>query len=131
MIKPVLKEIERDENHVLYFLFAKFNEKDNYERAKVITRFLTTEAKVLERAIDSDIRHYLRRYGINVRSTDKSALQVAFDTLKGKGKGIAIIDRYENVNDDYVVGKSDNGMTVIVEKGGIISIAIEVSLVDL
>ena len=59
---------------------------------------------------------------------NKLLLYQLFDTLKGKGKNIEVVDRYKNIG-EKVVGVSNNQMTII-EDDQTISLSMEVRVVD-
>ena len=123
-----LIEIERTPTNVVYYMYANIEGLNIYQKAKVINRFLTTESKIMERILESDLRHFLKVYGIIPQSMTESALNGAFDTLKGKGKNIEVVDRYKNIG-EKVVGVSNNQMTII-EDDQTISLSMEVRVVD-
>ena len=128
-MKPKLDIVEKDSDHILYHLYCEFDSNNMYERAKLINRFLTSECKVMERVLETDLRNFLREQGIIPQTMSESALNDAFDTLKSKGKQIVIIDRYKNASEN-IVGVSENQMTVI-EESDYIGIAMEIRLDDL
>ena len=123
-----LIEIERTDTNVVYYMYANIEGLNIYQKAKVINRFLTTESKIMERILESDLRHFLKVYGIIPQSMTESALNSAFDTLKSKGKNIEVVDRYKNIG-EKVVGVSNNQMTII-EDDQTISLSMEVRVVD-
>ena len=82
------------DGHCLY-LVQDLEGLDLYERVIAMDNFKNKETKLFERLIDNEIIKIFRANGINVYSTDKSALNRAFDTLKQKGKGIATTDLYD------------------------------------
>ena len=82
------------DGHCLY-LVQDLEGLDLYQRVIAIDNFKNKETKLFERLIDNEIIKIFRANGINVYSTDKSALNRAFDTLKQKGKGIATTDLYD------------------------------------
>lgn len=125
-MKPKLDIVEKDSDHILYHLYCEFDSNNMYERAKLINRFLTSECKVMERVLETDLRNFLREQGIVPQTMSESALKEAFDTLKSKGKQITIIDRYKNASEN-IVGVSENQMTVI-EESDFIGIAMEIRL---
>lgn len=127
-MKPKLDIVEKDSDHILYHLYCEFDSNNMYERAKLINRFLTSECKVMERVLETDLRNFLREQGIIPQTMSESALNEAFDTLKSKGKQITIIDRYKNASEN-IVGVSENQMTVI-EESDFIGIAMEIRLED-
>lgn len=127
-MKPKLDIVEKDSDHILYHLYCEFDSNNMYERAKLINRFLTSECKVMERVLETDLRNFLREQGIVPQTMSESALNEAFDTLKSKGKQITIIDRYKNASEN-IVGVSENQMTVI-EESDFIGIAMEIRLED-
>lgn len=127
-MKPKLDIVEKDSDHILYHLYCEFDPNNMYERAKLINRFLTSECKVMERVLETDLRNFLREQGIIPQTMSESALNEAFDTLKSKGKQITIIDRYKNASEN-IIGISENQMTVI-EESDFIGIAMEIRLED-
>ena len=127
-MKPKLEIIEKDSDHILYHLYCEFDSNNMYERAKLINRFLTSECKVMERVLETDLRNFLREQGIIPQTMSESALNEAFNTLKSKGKQITIIDRYKNASEN-IIGISENQMTVI-EESDFIGIAMEIRLED-
>lgn len=130
-MKPKLELIEKSDNNVVYHLYLDIGDMDIYDRAKMVDRFLKTESKIMEKVLESEIRHFLQVYGIIPSDTSESALKLAFDTLKDKGKQIEIIDRNKKAIGDEIVGVSENGMTVSIDRYYVISIAMEVRVVDL
>ena len=126
-----LEIIERDNTHAILYLWEDINDLDIYDRAKVINRFLTKESKIMEISLETILRDFLRDNGIIPLTMDKNALNEAFERLKLKGKSISIIDRNKIAYDETIVGVSDNQMTVIIDKYGIISISMEVRINNL
>lgn len=127
-MKPKLEIIEKDNTHILYHLFCEFDPNNMYERAKLVQRFLTTESKVMERVLETDLKNFLREQGIIPQTMSESALNESFNALKRKGKQIVIIDRYKNASEN-IVDVSENQMTVI-EESDYIGIAMEIRLDD-
>ena len=68
---------------------------NDWQKQKAIDNFKNRETKMFEKLIDNEIYKIFKRNGINIYSTEKSALNCAFDTLKQKGKGIQVDDIYE------------------------------------
>lgn len=128
MIKPKLEEIERDDSHVVFYLWQDISGLDLYDRAKAVDRFLTRESKVLERVIESEIHAILFNFGIIPYDKSKSVLNDLFSALNGKGYDIKIVDRNKNASYEQVLGVSDNEMTLILEDRRIISFAVEVRI---
>ena len=129
-MKPVIDTIEKDDNHVIYHLWEDISDLDLYDRSKEILRFVKQESKIMEQVLENDLRGFLMSYGIIPYDNSKSALNEAFDTLKSKGKIIEIVDRNKKTKEE-VVGVSENGMTVIVDRYYVMSIAMEIKVVDL
>lgn len=123
-MKVVLDTIERTERNVIYHLYEDVSELNAYERTKEINRFAKTETKVLERAIEGDLRHFLQVNGIIPYDNSKSALESAFNALNEKGMRLEVIDRYKNTREE-IVGL-ENGMTIILDRYYVLSIAVEV-----
>ena len=91
---------------------------DLYERSKAISRFVKTETKVLEEVISMLIKGIFQRNGIEILSTEKSALKSALDTLKGKGKDIRVCDLYADARIEHCekVCLSSNYFTIMLEE---------------
>ena len=94
-----LPMITRDENCI--YLIQDISELKGYERAKAIVHFCDKEIKTLEKEIDRAVLEIFEKNGINVPSTDKSALKLAFGYLKSKGKDIKCSDLYSNISTLY------------------------------
>lgn len=90
-----LAKIERDNDCV--YMLQDISGLQGYDRAKAIVNFCDKETKIFEREIDRAILEILSRNGINVPSTDKSVLKLAFDQLKSKGKDIRVENNTENL----------------------------------
>lgn len=131
MNKPKLEEIERDDNHVIFYLWQNIENCDLYDRAKAVDRFLTRESKVLERVIESELHTIFYNFGIIPQTKSKSALNDLFSALNRKGHDIVIIDRNKNADFEQSLGVSDNGMTLILEDKAIISFAMEIRVYDI
>lgn len=108
------------EDNCLY-LTQDISGLDTYDRAKAIVSFCDKETKRFEKEIDTLILEVFERNGINIPSTEKKVLKLAFDLLKAKGKDIEIKDLYEYKGeiidtDTYkIVKKTKNGFTVMLE----------------
>ena len=123
-----IKEYESEYGKV-FVLSQSIKNLNAYETAKATTRFINNETKVLEMAIETYLRQLLRENGINIQDGSKEALERAFLELEHKGKKIAIIDRYYELNNERIIGESPNQMTCINEDG-VLSCAMEVVLED-
>lgn len=115
----------KSENGKVFVLSQSIAGLDEYEKAKAITRFINSETKVLEIAIESYLRQIIHENGISIYDGSKDALERAFLDLEYKGKKIGIIDRYYEINGERIIGESPNKMTVILEDN-ILSAAMEV-----
>lgn len=87
-----------NENGCVYML-QDIGDSNEYDRAKAIINFCDKESKLFEKAIDNEIIKVFEQNGINVPSTDKSVLKLAFEVLKGKGKTIEVEDTLANYQD--------------------------------
>lgn len=72
-----------------------------YEKSKAIVNFCDKETKNFEKEIDRAIIDILERNGIDIPSTQKSVLKLAFELLNSKGKDIHISDIYSIKVDLY------------------------------
>ena len=73
-----------------YYLTQDISGLTLYQKTKVIDKFVKQETKVLENCVENDLRAIFSKFGINIQDTSESALNSAFDTLKGKGKNIEV-----------------------------------------
>ena len=126
--KPVIEIVEKDEEHIIYYMYQDLMGLNLYDRTKAIERFINNATKTLEIAISNDLREILRKNGIIPQDGSESALKRAFDKLEDKGYEIAIIDRYYQIEDERIIGESFNEMTIILEGENLISCSIEIRL---
>ena len=126
--KPVIEIVEKDEEHIIYYMYQDLMGLNLYDRTKAIERFINNATKTLEIAISNDLREILRKNGIIPQDGSESALKRAFDKLEDKGYAIAIIDRYYQIEDERIIGESPNQMTVIMEDKFIIGCSMEIKL---
>lgn len=126
--KPVIEIVEKDEEHIIYYMYQDLMGLNLYDRTKAIERFINNATKTLEIAISNDLREILRKNGIIPQDGSESALTRAFDKLEDKGYKIAIIDRYYQIEDERIIGESPNQMTVIMEDKFIIGCSMEIRL---
>ena len=117
------------ENGKIFVLTQNIKDYNEYEKAKAINHFISNETKVLETILDNHCRTLLRENGVKIQDGSNSALNQAICELKVKGKDIAIIDRYYEINNERIIGQSPNQMTVI-QEDDTLSCAIEVVLED-
>ena len=85
-----LPRIETEENCV--YMLQDIGDTNEYDRAKAIINFCDKESKLFEKSIDQLILRVFAKYGVNVPSTDKSVLKLAFDLLNSKGIDIVVED---------------------------------------
>ena len=126
--KPVIEIVEKDEEHIIYYMYQDLMGLNLYDRTKAIERFINNATKTLEIAISNDLREILRKNGIIPQDGSESALKRAFDKLEDKGYEIAIIDRYYQIEDERIIGESPNQMTIIMEDKFIIGCSMEIRL---
>lgn len=100
-----------------------------YEKAKNTEKFINRETKVLEQVLESIVRNFLRENGIIVQDGSHKSLEHALWELEQKGKVIDIVDRYEDLHNDTIIGQSPNLMT-IVEEESIVSCAMEIVIYE-
>lgn len=127
MGKKELVEIKtiNTETGKVFILNQSVANLNEYQKAKAITKFINSETKVLETAIDTYLRQVLFENGVIPYDGSDYALHKAFNELEFKGKKIDIFDRYSNLANETIVGESPNEMTVILEND-ILSAAVEV-----
>ena len=111
-----LPRIDKDGSCI--FMTQDIGDTNEYDRAKAIVNFCDKETKLFEKAVDQDILRVFERNGVNVPSTDKSVLKLAFGVLKSKGKTIVVEDTlkdYWKDNSLELVKKTKNKFTIILE----------------
>ena len=116
-----------------YYLTQDISGLTLYQKTKVIDKFIKQETKVLESCVENDLRKVFSENGIIIQDTTESALNVAFDTLKAKGKQIVITDLYRNrvLYHCVQVGISPNKMSVWLENGYLLQCGIQVEIKEL
>lgn len=125
-----LPEIYKEDNCL--YLTQDLSGMGVYDKAKAIVSFCDKETKLFEKEIDRAILEIFDRNGINVPSTDKSVLKLAFELLKSKGKGIEIIDLYkysgEYIDEEHycIVKQTRNHFTVMLEDDHLIQCGVEI-----
>ena len=100
------------------YLVQDISGLSTYEKAKAIVIFCDKETKRFEKEIDSAILEIFERNGINVPSTDKSVLKLAFGTLKSKKKTIEIIDQFKGTQESQtfeLIRQTKNHFYVMLE----------------
>lgn len=124
-----LPKIYREENCL--YLVQDISGLTLYDKSKAIVNFCDKETKRFEKEIDSVILDIFERNGINIPTTDKNVLKLAFDLLKTKNKDIEIKDLYkyngEVIDEDtyYIVKQTRNGFTVMLETNYISGVKVE------
>ena len=123
-----LPKIYRDENCL--YLIQDVSGFDTYDKAKAIVNFCDKETKLFEKEIDKAILEIFERNGINIPSTDKSVLKLAFDQLKSKGKDIRVENNTENLYNCEKI-KVCKLFSVYLEDDKYLQVAIRVKEIDL
>lgn len=123
-----LAKIERDNDCV--YMLQDISGLQGYDRAKAIVNFCDKETKIFEREIDRAILDIFQRNGINVPSTDKSVLKLAFDLLKSKGKDIRVENNTENLYKCEKI-KVCKLFSIYLEDDRYLQVAIRVKEIDL
>lgn len=115
LVSMSIAKIYKDQDCL--YLIQDISGLDTYEKSKAIVSFCDKETKRFEKEIDSAILDIFERNKINVPSTDKSVLKLAFEVLKGKGKSIEIVDLFKNSQNDSCefIKETKNHFVVILE----------------
>jgi len=125
--KTQIELIEQSENHKVYYMHLDLSGLDIFERAKAQKRFVNQDTKVLETILENDLREFLRKYGIIPQDGSEDALNDCFNALKIKyQKELVVIDRYYKVNDERIIGESENEMTILLENENLLGVSMEV-----
>lgn len=128
MSKPRIDLIDSDKFSKTYYMHQDLSGLDLYERTKAIERFANNATKTLETLISSDIRDFLRGFGIIPQDGSESALHEAFLKLKIKGFVVEIRDNYLNLYDEHIICESPNMMTIVLENKNLIGCSISVEV---
>ena len=121
------------ENNCLY-LTQEIDTHNIYEKAKVIVNFCDKETKLFEKEIDRAILEIFERNGINVPSTNKSVLKLAFDLLNSKGKGIEITNLYTQTYMGCITVKETDLFNIYMENDKdkeILEVGVEIKEIEL
>lgn len=129
-MKPVIEIIEQGKDYKIYYMHQDLTDLDLFSRTKAIERFVNNATKTLETLISSDLRHFLRGYGIIPQDGSEKSLEQAILKLNNLGKEIVIIDRYYQLEDERTIAISPNQMTVIYENDNLIGCSMEVRIGD-
>lgn len=108
--------IEKEDNCL--WMIQDLTDSTIYEKSKAIVNFCDKEIKEFEKVIDREILRAFTKNGVNVPSTDKSVLKLAYGVLKAKGKTIDIVDQLENYKDldnCELVKTTKQGLSIILE----------------
>lgn len=124
MEKELVKlEIHKTDTGKIFVISRNINGLNPYRRLLATRNFIDKQRRLMELAIDEDLRQVFIDNGINIQDTTKKALKDAFDELKAKGIDIDIIDRYKNIANERIV---QNGDMTIINENGILSMAMEI-----
>jgi len=130
--KPVIEIVEKDDEHIIYYMYQDLSGLTLYDHTKAIERFINGATKTLETLISHDIREFLRVRGIIIQDGSESALKNAFTELGIKQKKfINLIDRYYEIGNEKIVGESPNMMTCILENTFLISCSMEIRVEEI
>ena len=130
--KPIIDIIEKDNEHIVYYMHQDIAGLNLYERTKAIERFINNATKTLETLISSDIREFLRVRGIIIQDGSDKALEQAFVELGVKhNQTIQLIDRYYEIGNERILGESPNQMTILLEDENLIGCSMEMRVGDL
>lgn len=127
-----IARIESEDNQV--YMLQDIGDSNEYDRAKAIINFCDKESKLFEKAIDREIIEIFERNGINVPSTDKSVLKLAFELLKSKGKSIELTDMlkdYQNLENVEFVKLTKGKFTIALEDKRYLQCCVRVMEIDL
>ena len=99
------------------YLIQDISGLTTYEKSKAIVSFCDKETKRFEKEIDTMILDIFEQNDIEIPSTDKSVLKLAFDLLKSKGKSIDVVDLFKNSQHDHCefIKETRNHFVVILE----------------
>lgn len=121
-------EVRLHQDGNTFYLLQNISGMSLYQKTKAIEKFIKHETKILESCLENELSNIFARNGINVYDKSESALKLAFDTLKGKGKEIVVTDIYKDRHLDgcNLIGCSPNKMTVWLEDDELLQCGVRV-----
>lgn len=121
--------VEESDNEKIVILSKDLSTCDLTSFIKEQKKFVDSDTKQLEYAVDMLIYEFLGDYGLVPKDTSKNELEKVFDTLKTRyGKNIEISDCYKTTNEKVVNRRND--LTIIIDKYKVIQCAITFRIVD-
>lgn len=128
--KVKLEIIDGDTQYSKVFIILQdIKNASTYTKAKETYNFINRETKVLTRAIETHLRNILRENGCLPYDGTNKALERALNDLEYNcRKRIRIIDRYENITGEKIVGYDDETDITIIEENGVLTAAVEVEI---
>lgn len=120
-MKPALQIIEEQDAYVVEISKNIFG-LSQYDKAKEIKKFYTSEVKQLESTIETCVLALLDQFGIIVYDDTEESVKSAIDKLNREyGREIKICDCYEHIKEKVVHRRK--GQTCIIDDFGMLSIA--------
>lgn len=120
-MKPALQVIEQGDGYIVE-ISKNISGLSQYDKAKEIKKFYTSEVKQLEGTIEICVLSLLDQFHIVAYDDTEEAIKSAVDKLHyDYGKSIAITDLYENTKEKVVHRKKNQ--TCILDEYDILSIA--------
>lgn len=122
-MKPVLNTYKDENGNDLVVISKYVGQLDEYDRTYEIKKFVKSEVKQLEYAIEYIIISILNdEFGIIPSDSSDEAIESALDLLKLKfGKTIDIVDLYQSTK--LKVVSRENKQTCVIDDDDYISIA--------
>ena len=120
-----MKPIITKENNC-YYLSQDLSGMDLYERTRAIKRFVSSDTKILEECISTEIKAIFKAKGINAYSSEESVLKSALDTFNRQYGTITIVDIFKNPVEHCEKIDNKNGMTIVIEDNRFIVCGMEI-----
>ena len=123
MEKELVKlEIHKTDTGKIFVISRNINGLNPYRRLLAIRNFIDKQRRLMELAIDEDLRQVFIDNGINVQDCSKQALELAYDELKSKGVVVDVVDRYKDTKEKII----SSGDITIINENEILSMAMEI-----
>lgn len=105
--------IYRDNN--CFYLIQDLQGLDLYERTRAIKRFISSDIKILEECVNTEIKALFKAKGINVYSSDESVLKRAYSEYTSKYGELSIVDLFKDEIDHCEIVQQKDNLTIVIE----------------
>lgn len=124
MAKKELVKIEVHETDTgkVFVISRNISGLNPYQKLLATRNFIDKQPKLMELALEEDLRQVFIDNGISVNDCSKDALKRSFDELNAKGISIDLVDRYKDTKEKII----SSGDITIINESDILSMAMEI-----